>query len=178
MNEKAIALLSMQPRMQPLEFRDVSADNANYGAILPQQPPNPNDRQTGRKQILQVLESVIAASRQRDIIMSWRQVSPRQSLGGAAAIICRALLNGDTAVRSTEMKTLLLAGATFALLNAVNLSTAMAQEPKPSGGNTWAGISQRVDTGAANAPATTPHYEYRYGYDKHAAWRGHWVLVR
>ena len=76
------------------------------------------------------------------------------------------------------MKILLLAGATFALLNAVALSAAMAQEPKPSGGNTWAGISQRVDTGAANAPATTPHYEYRYGYDKHAAWRGHWVLVR
>ena len=45
MNEKAIALLSMQPRMQPLEFRDVSADNANHGAILPQQAPNHTDRQ-------------------------------------------------------------------------------------------------------------------------------------
>ena len=76
------------------------------------------------------------------------------------------------------MKTLLLAGATVALLTAVNFSPAMAQEPKPSGGNTWAGISQRVDTGAANAPATTPHYEYQYGYEKHGRWRGHWVLVR
>jgi hypothetical protein len=44
------------------------------------------------------------------------------------------------------MKTLLLAGATLALLTAVNFSPAMAQEPKLSGGNTWAGISQRVDT--------------------------------
>jgi hypothetical protein len=76
------------------------------------------------------------------------------------------------------MKTLLLAGATLGLLNAVNLSAAMPLEPKPSGGDTWAGISQRVDAGSANAPATTAHYEYQYGYDKHAAWRGHWVLVR
>jgi hypothetical protein len=75
------------------------------------------------------------------------------------------------------MKTLLLAGATLALLIAVNLSPAIGQEPKPSGGNTWAGISQRVDIGAANAATTSAHYEYRYGYDKHAAWRGHWVLV-
>ena len=76
------------------------------------------------------------------------------------------------------MKTLLFAGATLALLTAVNFSPAMAQEPKLSGGNTWAGISQRVDTGSANAATTTPHYEYQYGYDKHARWRGHWVLVR
>jgi hypothetical protein len=48
----------------------------------------------------------------------------------------------------------------------------MAQGPKPS-----TGISQRVDTGFANAATTTAHYEYQYGYDKHAAWRGHWVLV-
>ena len=76
------------------------------------------------------------------------------------------------------MKTLLLASATLAWLIAVNFSPAMAQEPKPSGGNTWAGISQRVDTSSANAALTGAHYEYQYGYDKHAAWRGHWVLVR
>jgi hypothetical protein len=76
------------------------------------------------------------------------------------------------------MKILLLAGATFALLNAVALSAAMAQEPKPSRGITWAGTSQRIVTGFGNAPATTAHYEYQFGYDKHAAWRGHWVLVR
>jgi hypothetical protein len=76
------------------------------------------------------------------------------------------------------MKTLLLAGATLALLTAVNFSPAMAQEPKLSGANTWAAISQRMDTSSANAIATPAHYEYQYGYDKHAAWRGHWVLVR
>ena len=76
------------------------------------------------------------------------------------------------------MKTLLLAGATVALLTAVNFAPAMAQGPKLSGGNTWAGISQRVDASSANAAATTTHYEYQYGYDKHGAWRGHWVLVR
>jgi hypothetical protein len=43
------------------------------------------------------------------------------------------------------MKTLLLVGATLALLTAVNFSPAMAQGSKLSGGNTWAGISQRID---------------------------------
>jgi hypothetical protein len=69
-------------------------------------------------------------------------------------------------LRSTEMKTLLLAGATLALLTAVNFAPA------------WAGISQRADPSSANATATPAHYEYQYGYDKHAAWRGHWVRVR
>jgi len=75
------------------------------------------------------------------------------------------------------MKTLLLAGAALASLAAVNLSPAMPQGPNLSGGNTWAGILRRVDTGSGNA-TTAAHYEYQYGYDKHAAWRGHWVLVR
>ena len=72
------------------------------------------------------------------------------------------------------MKTLLLAGTTLALLAAVNLSPAMAQGSKLSGGNTWPGISQRAST----TSAATPRYELQYGYDKHARWRGHWVLVR
>jgi hypothetical protein len=76
------------------------------------------------------------------------------------------------------MKTLLLAGTALAFLAAVNFSPAMAQGPKPSGGNTWPGISQRVEPGASTAAAATSRYELQYGYDKHAAWRGHWVLVR
>jgi hypothetical protein len=76
------------------------------------------------------------------------------------------------------MKTLLLAGATVALLTAVNFSPAMAQAPKPSGGCASAGISQHIDTSSANAAATTAHYEYQYGYDRHGDWRGQWVLVR
>jgi hypothetical protein len=73
------------------------------------------------------------------------------------------------------MKTLLFASTALALLTAVNFSLAMAQGPKLSGESTWAGISQRVD---ASSVMTSAHYEYRYGYDKHGAWRGHWVLVR
>jgi hypothetical protein len=76
------------------------------------------------------------------------------------------------------MKTLLLAGATLALLAAASLSPAMAQGAKLSGGNTWPGISQTVDPGASTAVAANPRYELQYGYDKHARWRGHWVLVR
>ena len=76
------------------------------------------------------------------------------------------------------MKPLLFAGAALALVTAVNFSPAMAQGPKLSGGNTWPGISQRVDPDGSTAAATTPRSEWQYGYDKHAAWRGHWVLVR
>ena len=57
------------------------------------------------------------------------------------------------------MKTRLLAGATVALLTALNFSPAMAQGPKLSGGSTWAGISQRVDTSSANPATTTAHYK-------------------
>jgi len=74
------------------------------------------------------------------------------------------------------MKTLLLAGATLALLTAVTCAPAMAQGPKPSDDNAWPGISQRVDTSAANPAATTAHYQYQYGYDKHGARRRHWGL--
>jgi hypothetical protein len=76
------------------------------------------------------------------------------------------------------MKTLLLAGATVALLTAVNFAPAKAQAPKPSDEYASAGISQHVDTSSANAVATTAHYEYRHGYDRHGDWRGQWVLVR
>ena len=76
------------------------------------------------------------------------------------------------------MKTLLLAGTALALLMALNFSPALAQGLKASDDDGWPGISQRVDTSSANGAMTTAHYQYQYGYDKHSAWRGHWVLVR
>ena len=83
-----------------------------------------------------------------------------------------------TQCHGVEMKTLLLASTTLALLAAINLSPAMARGSKLSGGNTWPGISQRVEPGVSTIAAVTPRYEFQYGYDKHARWRGHWVLVR
>jgi hypothetical protein len=74
------------------------------------------------------------------------------------------------------MKTLLLAGAGLALLATVSLSPAMAQ-----GRNSPAeavGIPQRVGPNVSTGVAAAPRYELQYGYDKHARWRGHWVLVR
>jgi hypothetical protein len=76
------------------------------------------------------------------------------------------------------MKTLSVATAALALAVAANLAPAVAQGPKTSGGNAWPGISQRVASGSPNAVVTTPHYEYRYGYDHHARWQAHWVLVQ
>ena len=66
------------------------------------------------------------------------------------------------------MKTLLLACATIVLLTAVNFATAMAQGPKLSSANTWAGISQPVDNTPPIYPIPRTMYEeviakYRIG---------------
>ena len=66
------------------------------------------------------------------------------------------------------MKTLLLAGATVALLTAVNFAPAMAQGPKISSGNAWVGISQPVDNTQPTYPIPRTMYEgiiakYRIG---------------
>ena len=63
------------------------------------------------------------------------------------------------------MKTLLLAGATLALLTAANLSPAMAQAQTHSGGS------------SASADKMAPHYEYQYHYGHNGHWEGQWVLV-
>jgi hypothetical protein len=76
------------------------------------------------------------------------------------------------------MKTLSVASAALALAVAASLAPAIARGPKLPDDNAWPGISQRVDSGSPNVVTTTPHYEYQYGYDHHARWRGHWVLVR
>ena len=76
------------------------------------------------------------------------------------------------------MKYSLFSTVTLALVGAVYLSSALAQGPKLSGGNTWPGISDRVGTGSSNTLKPTGHYEYQYGYDHHGRWHGQWVLVR
>ena len=76
------------------------------------------------------------------------------------------------------MKTLSVATAALALAVAASLAPAIARGPKLPDDNAWPGISHRVDSGSPNAVRTTSHYEYEYGYDHHARWRGHWVLVR
>jgi hypothetical protein len=75
------------------------------------------------------------------------------------------------------MKSVYVSAAAFALTAAVNLSPALAQGPKLSGGNTWPGVSQ-PSTPSSAAITSAGHYEYRYGYDKHARWRGHWIFVQ
>ena len=76
------------------------------------------------------------------------------------------------------MKTLLLVGVALTLLAAVSLSPAMAQGPQLSAGSSWPGVPPRVDPSASTGVAAAPRYELQYGYNKHARWRGHWVLVR
>jgi hypothetical protein len=76
------------------------------------------------------------------------------------------------------MNTSSAASAALVLLVAASLAPPIAREPKLSDDNAGPGISQRVGIGSPNAVTTTPHYEYQYGYDHHARWRGHWVLVR
>ena len=76
------------------------------------------------------------------------------------------------------MKTLLLVGVALTLLAAVSLSPAMAQGPQLSAGSSWPGVPPRVDPSASTGVAAATRYELQYGYDKHARWKGHWVLVR
>lgn len=75
------------------------------------------------------------------------------------------------------MKAVLLAIAVPALVIAAYLSPAIGQTPKPFGGKNSPGIYRNVGTGARTAGTTTMHYEFRYGYDHHGGWRGHWSLV-
>ena len=80
--------------------------------------------------------------------------------------------------RRSEMKALWCGSTALGLVAAVSLSPAMAPRPKPSGGNTWPGISQRVVPSSLSAATTNTHYEWRSGYDHYGIWRGHWVLVQ
>ena len=76
------------------------------------------------------------------------------------------------------MKTVSIATIALALAVVANIVPAVAQVPKLSDDNAWPGTSRRVDSGSPNAITTASHYEYQYGYDRHAKWRGNWVLVR
>lgn len=74
------------------------------------------------------------------------------------------------------MKILALGATTLALVALASLAPTMAQGPRPSGGNTWHGMSQPADT---NLVAASPHYELQYHYaGHHPRWVGQWVLVR
>jgi len=107
----------------------------------------------------------------------------------------------------SEMKAVRCCATTLAVAAAISLSPAMAQGPKLSGGNTWAGLSQPVDHDAVPAHSANPsfqgprpqgtsqkgfldlpfdpeaakikpHYEWQYHYaGRHANWEGRWVLV-
>jgi hypothetical protein len=74
------------------------------------------------------------------------------------------------------MKTTALGDTILALAAFTSLSPAMAQGPRPSGGNTWHGMTQPAD---ANLVTGRLHYELQYHYaGRHPRWVGQWVLVR
>ncbi len=105
------------------------------------------------------------------------------------------------------MQTPLLGATTLALVAAVNLSSAWAEGPKPSGRTSWSGISQPVAHDAVPAHSANPsfqgarpqgasqkgfldlpfdpeaikikpHYQWQYRYaGRHAHCEGHWVFV-
>lgn len=56
------------------------------------------------------------------------------------------------------MQTPLLGATAVALVSAVNLSSARAEGPKPSGGNLWSGISQPVHHAAVPAHSANPSF--------------------
>jgi hypothetical protein len=76
------------------------------------------------------------------------------------------------------MKSVYIGAAAFALTAAVNLSPALAEGQKLSGRNAWPGMSQPLTTSSSAAVTSAGYYQYRYGYDRHVRWRGHWIFVR
>jgi hypothetical protein len=77
------------------------------------------------------------------------------------------------------MKSLIFGALALALVTVANLSPALAEGPRPSGGNTWHGMSQPIDTGPASAVTASPHYELQHHYaGHHPRWMAQWVLVR
>lgn len=74
------------------------------------------------------------------------------------------------------MKISALGATALALVALASSLPAMAGGPRPSGGNTWHGMSQPA---ATNPAAALPHYELQYHYaGHHPRWVGQWVLVR
>jgi len=74
------------------------------------------------------------------------------------------------------MKILAAGAAALALVVLTSLSSAMADGPRPSGGNTWHGMSWPPGT---NPVAAIPHYELQHHYaGHHPRWVEQWVLVR
>ena len=106
------------------------------------------------------------------------------------------------------MKALWSCTTSIVLAAAIGLSPAMAQDPRPSGGNAWPGISRPVNHDTVPAHSANPsfqgprpqgtsqrgiielpfdteaakiklHYEWQYHYARRQAhWEGHWVVVR
>ena len=74
------------------------------------------------------------------------------------------------------MKILALGITAMALVALTSLPPAMAAGPRPSGGNTWRGMSHAA---ATNPVAASPHYELQYHYaGHHPRWVRQWVLVQ
>jgi hypothetical protein len=74
------------------------------------------------------------------------------------------------------MKIVALGATALALVALTSLSPARADGPRPSGGNTWRGMSQPAET---NPVAASPHYELQHHYaGHHPRWVGQWVLIR
>jgi hypothetical protein len=86
----------------------------------------------------------------------------------------RLALAIETTFVRPAMKSVYVSAAAFALTAAVNLSPVLAQGPKALGGER----NQPLTTPSSAAVTSAGHYEYRYGYDKHARWRGHWIFIR
>jgi hypothetical protein len=71
------------------------------------------------------------------------------------------------------MKSVYVSAAVFALTAAVNLSPALAQAREAFGQERSQPLTMSSAVGKSAG-----HYEYRYGYDRHARRRGHWIFVQ
>jgi hypothetical protein len=75
------------------------------------------------------------------------------------------------------MKPVFWKTAALTLPSALSLAPAGAQNVA-SGRTTRPTAPERAAVPPATDASAAPHWQYQYGYDRRAAWRGHWILVR
>ena len=142
-------------RLRPGPVREISKRSMHATAVCPEGPHNMRINQPiGRS------------------LQTRRRLGQPLSRAGSIAL---AALNPN-AMRSA-MRSIFFGTVAIALATAPSFASGAAQGPKPSRSTSWAGTDRPVISSAADL-STARHWEYRYGYDKHAAWRGHWVPVR
>ena len=77
------------------------------------------------------------------------------------------------------MKTFLIAAATVGIFGSAMFAPAFANGPRASGGNTWPGMSERVDTPTTMPPNDGRRWTWQSAhYERGEMVGGRWVVIQ